>query len=204
MLPPHPVQQAIDRLVAETRKTLREYYQENGMDKPVPMDIQLIPQERPKVYRSVEPAKRIVPPGVKFTPNPRVSGALRDRYLNHLRDLCGQEYIDVAEMGARVDAMMLANTEDELKFLIQDLPALPAGAPVKRSEENSLKELRASAVEFTGYATLATVMGIGIFPAHSMAGLLVQIVLMGTMITLWVSAIFKWSLYHKKKNTEKE
>lgn len=97
-----------------THVALREYQHGNGMDTPL--------------ATHPEKEKQLVPAGVNFAQALRVSGELRSRYLDHLRGCFEDERIDLAELNARMDAMMSANTEDELKFLIHDLPVLPSPA----------------------------------------------------------------------------
>ena len=74
-------------------------------------------------------------PGVNFVTGQRVSGKLRTRYLDHLRELYEQEYFGLDELSARQDAMLLANTKEELDFLLYDLPLLPAEVTIAKPEE---------------------------------------------------------------------
>jgi hypothetical protein len=87
----------------------------------------------PKAIAPVEkkpmaPAKpQAAPPaGVNFTSHQRVGDEARDAYLEHLHAMFTGGYIDQAEHSARVDALMLAHTREEMEFLTQDLPQLKA------------------------------------------------------------------------------
>src|SRR5260370_40937916 len=73
-------------------------------------------------------------PGVHLTASQRIGDEMRDRYLEHLRERFAGGYIDSAEHNARQDIAMKAKTEEELTFLLRDLPSLsPPVAPVVKA-----------------------------------------------------------------------
>ena len=176
------------------RQALIEHYRVNGVMTNTVTYRETSPARKviPQVVahpsaRAAEAAKQLVPPGVHFTDKPRVSGAIRERYLDHLREACQHEYIDVAEMTARMDAMMIANTEDELKFLIHDLPALPEAKEEAEKEQPSYKEV----TEFTMYAAAASVISI------ASPGQLFHWITMVIALTMCGIAFVKWSAVRK-------
>jgi len=184
------------------RQALIEHYRVNGMmtntvtyREIYPPAKGVNPQPRAVAHpspRAAEAAKQLVPSGVHFTDKPRVSGAVRERYLNHLREACAQEYIDVPEMSARMYVMMIANTEDELKFLIHDLPALPEAKEEVKEKQPSYKRV----AEFTVYAMGASVISI-ISPGQLFHWITTVIALAMCGI-----AFAQWSAI--RKNTKKE
>src|SRR6185503_14666818 len=180
------------------RQALIEHYRVNGMTTNTVIYHEAPAKKAiPKVVahpsaRAAEAAKQLVPSGVHFTDKPRVSGAVRERYLNHLREACAQEYIDVPEMSARMDVMMIANTEDELKFLIHDLPALPEAKEEVKEKQPSYKRV----AEFTVYAMGASVISI-ISPGQLFHWITTVIALAMCGI-----AFAQWSAI--RKNTKKE
>ncbi len=216
MLPPpsgKEYQKALDELVAETRRLLREYYQENGiMSAPPPGSVttrrsgnivfhaspyltELAKAEAANAEKKhTEMEKRIIPPGVNFTDKPRVSGLLRERYLNHVREACQHEYIDVTEMTARMDAMMIANTEDELNFLIHDLSAL-AKEEVKKKQP-SYRDV----TEFAMYTAAVTVIS----TIASSPGQLFHLILTIAALILCGVAFIKWKAVVKSKKTQEK
>lgn len=193
---------AIETMNNRMRVALLAYYHDNGMMKPPPAK-----PLQPRVVahssaRAAEAAKQLVPPGVHFTDKPRVSGAVRERYLNHLREACAQEYIDVPEMSARMDAMMTANTEEELKFLIHDLSTLPEikVKEIKKEQSSFIGSAREEVTRSTIWATLAAAIAIGV-PAGSGLWQLLHLLLTLTALFLCGRAYTKWEA--SRKNTRK-
>lgn len=68
--------------------------------------------------------KPFEPEGVHFTSHQRVGDEIKDSYLEHIREMFAGGYIDSGEHDARLAAMMLAHTKEEMEFLIQDLPKI--------------------------------------------------------------------------------
>jgi len=101
---------------------------------------------------------------VNFAPGQRVSGELRTRYLDHLAGMCQQEYVDLDEMNARMEAMLAARTEEELKFLLHDLPALK---PVPGKEKH---HLGASVTFFIPFIAMFAVAIVSSFQLTSASG----------------------------------
>jgi hypothetical protein len=204
MLPSPGYQEALDRIIAETRKALKEYYRANGMNTS-PFDVNIhVPAAELKAYstsKAAEMSKQLIPPGVNFTDKPRVSGALRERYLNHLRELCGQEYVDVPEMSARMDAMMIANTEDELAFLIHDLPALPEAKEEVEKQPSFIGTQRETAIRCAICSMVSFALYIGI-PVTSTAGSLVHVLFGFMTIALSLAGLSSWNPGRKNKKKE--
>lgn len=88
-------------------------------------------QEIAKTGVVVTPA----PEGVHLLAKTRIGDAVRDRYLDHLRELFSTGHMTEDEFSARQDATMKAETRDELEFLIRDLPALPAPPDMIRTAD---------------------------------------------------------------------
>jgi len=151
--------------------------------------------------RAAEAAKQLVPPGVHFTDKPRIPGTMRERYLDHLREACQREYIDVAEMTARMDAMMIANTEDELAFLVHDLPALPEVKETGKEQSSFIGSPREDVTRSTIWATLAAGIAIGV-PAGSGIWQLLHLLLTLAALFLCGRAYTKWEA--SRKNTKKQ
>ena len=64
-------------------------------------------------------------PDVHFTSHQRVGDETKDTYIEHVHEMFAGGYIDAEEHDARLKAMMLARTREEMEFLIQDLPKVP-------------------------------------------------------------------------------
>jgi len=188
------------------RQALIEHYRVNGMTTNTVIYHEAPAKKAiPKVVahpsaRAAEAAKQLVPSGVHFTDKPRVSGAVRERYLNHLREACAQEYIDVPEMSARMDAMMIANTEEELKFLIHDLSTLPE-IKEKKEQPSPVGNQREDVIRSTVWATLAAGIAIGV-PAGSGIWQLLHMLLTLAVLFLCGRAYTKWET--SRKNTKKQ
>ena len=124
--------------VQEMHRELRAYYRANGTDKP--LNERHPPEcicgkchlkrdgytfnDEVGVVPVLPPVSPLIP-GLNILQNQRVGGEIRETYLNRLREMFAGEYINEAEFDARQDAMMIANTKDELDFLVRDLPMLP-------------------------------------------------------------------------------
>jgi len=186
-------EQAIDEMIAETRRLLRKYYLENGMTGAPPPGSITVRRSNNLVFHAspylieeekkrADMEKRVIPPGVNFTDKPRISGLLRERYLDHLREACQHEYVGVLEMTARMDAMMIANTEDELKFLIHDLPALPEMKEEVKKKQPSYK----SVAELVTYAAAVSVLSI-VSPGQlfHLISTIVALILCGIAFSRW-------------------
>jgi hypothetical protein len=62
--------------------------------------------------------------GANITQGKRACDALRDRYVEHLTECLGRRYITEDEFDTRRNTALSAVTEDQLRELIYDLPAL--------------------------------------------------------------------------------
>src|SRR5271154_1736349 len=145
------------------RAALRSFHHENGMDMAHEFNgacdcdscresrkiLRVRKEEKKPVDK--KPEEKILLPGVNLAPSQRVAGALRDRYLEHLRTSYEQERLDLPELSARMDAAMKAVTEADLKTLICDLPVLPVlypavpyKVPVKSQKEAEVEDATVS------------------------------------------------------------
>lgn len=81
----------------------------------------------PRVDKKATPgevaAREVAPPGVHFADGIRVGDETRREYYEHLHEMFAGGFISQDELDARLDAMLACSTENELKFLICDLPA---------------------------------------------------------------------------------
>lgn len=87
--------------------------------------------EKGELTHTLESAET-TPKGVNIAPKQRIGDQGRDKYFEHLHKMFAGGYISQAEHDARVDALMLANTKDEMEFLVKDLPKMNA---VEKSEK---------------------------------------------------------------------
>jgi len=74
-------------------------------------------------------APPLSPPGVNIRDKMRVGRTEKDPYFIRLQEVYAGEYIDKAEYDARLEALMFANTQDELDFLMRDLPPAKKDIP---------------------------------------------------------------------------
>ena len=99
---------------------LERYYEENGMG------------ENKHPYLISPPQTRLTrvaaPPGTCVLPEgSRIGDAARDACLERLRELHSLGYLDPAVFSARCDAALAAQMQDELDYLVRDLPELLPG-----------------------------------------------------------------------------
>jgi hypothetical protein len=81
------------------------------------------------------PAKKEEPAsGVHLISAQRTGDETRNKYLDHLGEMLARGFISQLEYDARMTAMMKAETEDGLKLLVKDLPALQEKLPAKKKE----------------------------------------------------------------------
>lgn len=114
--PSHP------RIALEELRELQRAAAEHGHG----FDIE-VTDETGRKYAYRAPATEVVkhplaPEGVHFTSHQRVGDEIRDSYINHIHEMFAGGYIDSDEHDARLAAMMLTHTKEEMEFLIQDLP----------------------------------------------------------------------------------
>lgn len=114
--PSHP------RIALEELRELQRAAAEHGHG----FDIE-VTDETGRKYAYRAPATEVVkhplaPEGVHFTSHQRVGDEIRDSYIEHVHDMFARGFIDQGEHDARLKAMMLAHTKEEMEFLIQDLP----------------------------------------------------------------------------------
>jgi hypothetical protein len=75
--------------------------------------------------------------------------------------MCSQEYIDLTELDVRLTEMMKAGTEEELKFLLCDLPPLPAElAPLPVKKECRKECHLGASVAYVSSAVAMVIIGI--------------------------------------------
>lgn len=113
------------------------------------------------VEKAVE-KKPFEPEGVHFTSHQRVGDEIRDTYIEHIHEMFAGGFIDADEHDARLAAMMLAHTKEEMEFLIQDLPSVSPPsppAPVVSGEVATAK--RALPVPAFIYLALSATAGLG-------------------------------------------
>ena len=142
-----------------------------------------------------EPREK-TPTGVNLAPALRVSGELRSRYLDHLRVSYEQEYLDLSELEARMDAAMKAVTEADLKRLICDLPKLPA-EPVKITlEKKEEPEQASSAMAFAmASGCMCIIAVLSTFTFHSAEGIAI---FTSSTVLAWFFGLVAWVQREKK------
>ena len=123
----------ISRRADEMRAALREYHTANGMS-----------MEKKKGAKVTVNGTEFVPKDEKIkdekmlVPGKRIGDARRDLYIDHLREMCAEGYIDEGIFRERLTSAMAAVTESDLTELIRDLPSLPAAVvPVIAHKEKS-------------------------------------------------------------------
>lgn len=113
-------------------------------------------------------------PDVHFTSHQRVGDQAKDAYTEHVHDMFARGYINQREHDARIDAMMLARTKEEMEFLVQDLPEIRMDPPeVKTEGKKKEYGLRISSLlsSFAGFTAGMSVfassggsdLGLGVF-----------------------------------------
>jgi hypothetical protein len=185
--------------VKEMHERLRENYRTNGTDKPLSSK-----KKHPSecVCRDccgpwngtvatyplpIPPALYPSLPGLEVLQKPRIGREMRDVYLNRLREAFAGEYISEAVFDARSDVMMSASTEEELKYLVRDLPQLAKAVPaVPETPKPAI-----SPVSYFVWMTLLTAEAV-------MAGNMVTHVLLGLAALFW-AAMFVHSVREEKK-----
>jgi Domain of unknown function (DUF1707) len=98
---------------------------------------EIAPYIQPETAGKPTQEKDITPPGVHLTPELRVGDETRNKFLGHLADMMSRGFIDQQEYDARLAIMMRAQTREDLKLLVKDLPSLiitePPSSPENRS-----------------------------------------------------------------------
>jgi hypothetical protein len=127
-------------IALEELKKLQQMAAEKGME--LGFDIR---DESGRVVRqlnplppAIEPAKSqevaskepLSPEGVHFTSHQRVGDTVKDSYIEHVHEMFAGGYIDAGEHDARLAALMLARTKEEMEFLVQDLPQVNERKPL--------------------------------------------------------------------------
>jgi hypothetical protein len=183
--------------VKEMHERLRENYRTNGTDKPLSSK-----KKHPSecVCRDcrgpwngtvatyplpIPPALYPSLPGLEVLQKPRIGREMRDVYLNRLREAFAGEYISEAVFDARSDVMMSASTEEELKYLVRDLPQVAKAVPAVPQEKPPV-----SPYSYLLWTCLFTVQS-------AMAGSIVAHVLLGLAAVLF--AVFYVKERRKKK-----
>lgn len=109
-----------------------------------------------KIPSLLQGMKEIEPPdGVHVLPGPRVGDEQKNEYLERLREAAGGGYINLTETGARQDAMLKAESREDLERLVKDLPPYKPDLPGTKIYPEK-KEPRAWV-----YSAAAVMMSIG-------------------------------------------
>ena len=82
------------------------------------------PPAQAEIVKETEP-----PDGVHVLPGPRVGDEQKNEYLERLREAAGGGYINLTETGARQDAMLKAESREDLERLVKDLPPYKPDIP---------------------------------------------------------------------------
>jgi len=92
----------------------------------------------------------------------RAGNAIKERYLTHLSQLFAEGYMNQAEHAARISYLQEhpAMTEAMLRNLIDDLPPLPA--PLPRTREAAISQLRKIRWEALGGRARLAIMAAGV------------------------------------------
>lgn len=105
-----------------------------------------------------------LPPGVHLAQHQRIGDERKDKYLAHIGEMFSGGFISQEEYQARSDAVIKAQTEEDLKLLTLDLPTLPRVKPEPKKKEKTLViQLLAYWALFAGGLFLACLPGAGLF-----------------------------------------
>ncbi len=132
-----------------------------------------------------------LPPGVHFTLHQRVGDETKDIYLSHVREMFAGGFIDPDERDARIAALMLARTREEMDFLIQDLPGIAKELPPPPpAGQESPRPLLAFLVTLASGLGAAAVLAGGTGTGN-LAGFIVLLIIAVTSAALWAASLGK-------------
>jgi hypothetical protein len=140
-----------------------------------------------QVMKEIEP-----PDGVHVLPGPRVGDEQKNEYLERLREAAGGGYINLTETGARQDAILKAESREDLERLVKDLPPYKPGIPAKTCPEKKERAWTGPGVIVPALAALQGCYNSVMFGIHgSFLELMPSLVITGLFVILLCLGVAK-------------